>query len=199
MMSDTWLTPRYVIEALGPFDLDPCAATTRPWPTAAVHYTKAIDGLSQPWEGRVWLNPPYGRHVGDWLERLAGHGQGTALVFARTETRPWMQHVWQRASSVLFLYGRLKFCREDGVAFKGAGAPSALVSYGAADAERLRDCGLSGMWVPLYSPPVECQQWLPQWKWEDSRRDVRLIPGGLPEPPKGFQWQPMPIERDETK
>lgn len=52
--SDIWLTPRHIIEALGPFDLDPCAAPSpRPWPTAAVHYdiTQGEDGLMLPWGG----------------------------------------------------------------------------------------------------------------------------------------------------
>ena len=36
---DEWLTPPYVIEALGSFDLDPCSPIKRPWPTAKEHYT----------------------------------------------------------------------------------------------------------------------------------------------------------------
>jgi hypothetical protein len=54
------LTPRFVIDALGPFDLDPCPPKERPWDTARRHFTEADDGLSRPWKGRVWLNPPYG-------------------------------------------------------------------------------------------------------------------------------------------
>jgi hypothetical protein len=165
MLSDTWLTPWHVIEDLGPFDLDPCASVVRPWPTAAKHYTKEDDGLSQRWEGRVWLNPPYGRYTSDWLERLAQHGKGTALIFARTETIAWRDHVWTKASSVLFLFGRLRFCREDGKGVKGAGAPSALVSYGASDAETLRTSRLGGAWVPLQQlTDIPQQRWLPQWR-----------------------------------
>src|SRR3954447_20073031 len=86
--SDEWLTPPDLLAALGRFDLDPCAPTTRPWDTAAAHYTIEDDGLRQPWTGRVWLTPPYA-NAGKWLHRLADHGHGTALIFARTETALW--------------------------------------------------------------------------------------------------------------
>lgn len=110
MITDTWLTPPGIISALGPFDLDPCAAPDpKPWPTATTHYTLPTDGLAQRWFGRVWLNPPYSREAVKWLQRLADHGVGTALVFARTETSWFVETVWRRASAVLFLHGRLHF------------------------------------------------------------------------------------------
>src|ERR1700734_155167 len=149
MISDTWLTPPEIIAALGPFDLDPCAAPQpRPWPTAARHITWPDNGLTARWHGRVWLNPPYGDKTGTWLGRLARHGRGTALVFARTETTWFVEAVWQQASAGLFLHGRLHFHRPDGSrAADNSGAPSVLVAYGDYDADRLRDCGLSGTFV----------------------------------------------------
>ena len=33
--SEVWITPPWILRALGPFDLDPCAADQQPWPTAA--------------------------------------------------------------------------------------------------------------------------------------------------------------------
>ncbi|WP_223160903.1 phage N-6-adenine-methyltransferase [Salinicola aestuarinus] len=86
MQKDEWLTPPSILEALGSFDLDPCSPVERPWDTASEHLTLHDDGLSAAWRGRVWLNPPYGRETGLWLEKLAEHGDGIALVFARTET-----------------------------------------------------------------------------------------------------------------
>ena len=77
-----WLTPPHILKALGEFDLDPCASLDRPWDTARNHYTVEDNGLVQPWEGRVWLNPPYGAGMDLWLNRLANHpGGGIALVF----------------------------------------------------------------------------------------------------------------------
>ena len=59
--SHVWLTPPAIIEPLGPFDLDPCAAPSpRPWPTAARHIELPEDGLTAEWHGRVWCNPPFG-------------------------------------------------------------------------------------------------------------------------------------------
>lgn len=132
---DEWLTPPDLIEKLGPFDLDPCAPINRPWDTAAKHYTIADDGLAQPWEGLIWCNPPYAC-ADRWLARMADHANGIALLFARTETALWHVHVWPHATSVLFLKGRLHFHHVTGARAKAnAGAPSALISYGA-DAHR---------------------------------------------------------------
>ncbi|MFI8977259.1 DNA N-6-adenine-methyltransferase [Nocardia asteroides] len=151
MKSDTWLTPPQILDALGPFDLDPCAAPPpRPWSTASHHISAPDDGLTQPWAGRVWLNPPYSRQAVTWLARLAEHGSGTALVFARTETRWFVDTVWSQASAMLFLHGRLHFHHRDGTrAAANAGAPSVLVAYGAADAAVLASAPLAGTFVDL--------------------------------------------------
>lgn len=150
--TDEWLTPPEIIEALGPFDLDPCSPRERPWPTAACHYTRDDDGLAQPWSGFVWLNPPFGPEAGRWLARLAEHGDGIGLVPARTETRWFVDAVWQRASALLFLHGRPHFHRLDGSrAPFNSGAPIVLVAYGERAASRLRGCGLPGSYVALAS------------------------------------------------
>ena len=65
---DEWLTPPEIIKALGEFDLDPCSPVNRPWDTAKKHFTKFDDGLNKEWDGRVWVNPPYGRETFKWLE-----------------------------------------------------------------------------------------------------------------------------------
>ena len=126
---DEWLTPPSILWSLGPFDLDPCAPRERSWPTATPHFSINDDGLSHDWFGRVWLNPPYSKTT-QWLERLADHGNGIALVFARTETRWFFTHVWQRASAVFFFKGRIAFYHSSGAVGGSAGAPSCLVAYG---------------------------------------------------------------------
>jgi hypothetical protein len=147
---DEWLTPPRIIEALGPFDLDPCAPIVRPWPTAAEHYTIVDNGLRLTWRGRVWLNPPYGKETGKWLGRLAEHRDGIALIFARTETEDWFTHVWAKASAVFFLRGRLRFHHVNGAPGRyTGGAPSALIAYGDYNAGRLRVSGLKGKFVEL--------------------------------------------------
>lgn len=128
--NDEWLTPLKIIKALGEFDLDPASPINRPWDTANKHYTKLDDGLSKDWEGRVWLNPPYGEVTFKWLHRLADHGNGIALIYARTETIGFFREVWDRADAIFFFKGRLKFYTVKGEQGSSAGAPSCLVLYG---------------------------------------------------------------------
>lgn len=150
MESEVCLTPPGIIEELGPFDLDPCSPVDRPWDTAAKHYNVFDDGLAQQWEGSVWMNPPYGQVTALWLEKLANHGDGIALVFARTETRMFFDWVWPYASALLFIQGRLHFHHPDGSRAKAnGGAPSVLVAYGDDAAQRLINCGIPGAIVNL--------------------------------------------------
>ena len=148
--TDVWLTPPYIIEALGEFDLDPSSPIHRHWNTAKKHYTIIDDGLKQEWFGRVWCNPPYGRECVKWLKKCAEHGNSMTLIFARTETRMFFDEVWDKASAILFLKGRLKFYNTEGIQAKAsAGAPSVLIAYGDNNAEILRDCNLEGKFIDL--------------------------------------------------
>ena len=133
------ITPRWIIEVLGPFDLDPAAADPRPWDCAAVNYTERDDGLRQPWFGRPFLNPPFDRYVVPlWIRKLARHGCGTALLHARTET-DWFEPIWESATAILFMADRLSFFRPDGTRQPAnCGAPPVLVAFGSNDAERLK-------------------------------------------------------------
>lgn len=130
--TDEWHTPPEVFEALRiNFGLDPAApAGGVPWIPARRHFSRADDGLAQPWAGRVWLNPPYGREIGKWLARLAAHGDGLALVFPRTDTA-WFQEATRTATAACFIAGRLRFIGPDGErARAGAGAGSLLLAWG---------------------------------------------------------------------
>lgn len=156
--SGTWLTPGWILDPLGEFDLDPCAAPDPGlWPTARQHYFPPTDGLAMPWWGRVWLNPPYGREAWKWLRKLADHGHGTALIPARTDTEGFHEHVWRRATGILFLRGRVKFHYPDGIqASANSGAPSCLIAYGGIDYTRLLMC--SGSWLPGQCVNLEAQR-----------------------------------------
>lgn len=159
--NDEWLTPPTIIQALGKFDLDPCAPSDerRPWDTAAHHYSVEQDGLQQDWFGRVWMNPPYGRATGKWLTKLADYGNGIALIFARTDTEMFFSQVWARATAVLFLRGRLHFHYVDGrKATANAGAPSCLVAYGTRNAASLRTSGIPGKLIWLQAVGDVCWQ-----------------------------------------
>lgn len=149
---EEWYTPPHILAALGPFDLDPCFSPpsgARPWDTAASHFSKEQNGLLQPWHGRAFCNPPYGRAAYAWLRKCAEHGNAIALVFARTEIAIWQDIVFPTASGILFLAGRLKFI--DGATLEpsvnSSPAGSALIAWGANNLEALRTCGLEGSLV----------------------------------------------------
>lgn len=131
MKNDEWLTPPHILKALGSFDLDPCAPVVRPWNMAAEHFTVRENGLLKTWFGRVWLNPPFGNQAIKWLRRLVAHGDGIALLPARTETRMFYEAVWNIADAVLFIKGRPSFHYVSGAkAIFSTGAPICLIAYG---------------------------------------------------------------------
>lgn len=149
MKNDEWLTPPEILRALGEFDLDPCAPVVRPWNTARWHYSVEDDGLSQEWRGRVWCNPPFGRQAAKWLRRMADHGNGIALIPARTETEMFYECVWPAAEAILFVKGRPHFHRVDGSrANFNSGAPICLIAYGAENHSALVESQL-GVVLPI--------------------------------------------------
>lgn len=144
--TQTWITPKAIIDALGPFDLDPAAADPRPWDCAEENWPNG--GLEYKWRGRVWLNPPFHRYeVAKWIRKLADHGHGTALLHARTEAE-WFEPVWEKASAILFLADRLYFHYPDGRrAGANSGAPACLVAFGDEDSDALRLSAVEGYLV----------------------------------------------------
>ena len=148
-----WLTPPSILGRLGAFDLDPCCPKIMPWPTATRMICVPQDGLAADWDGRVWLNPPFGNAARPWAERLAKHGNGIALLPARTETRLWQEFVFGKASGVLFLAGRPHFYGPDGTRGPhNCGAPIALVAYGVRNLLALSASGLAGYLVDVSGP-----------------------------------------------
>ncbi len=145
--NDTWLTPRWILEQLGEFDLDPCAAQCYPEWTGASHvltpnHNNGRGGLSHAWEGRVFLNPPFS-DIAPWVEKMAAHGDGIALLPAGHETEAWARFVWGKASAILLLRGRVRFTGPDGATTRGRPrCPVALVSYDPQKSTTAR-----GVWV----------------------------------------------------
>tara|TARA_R110001599_G_scaffold171353_1_gene362414 strand:+ start:435294 stop:435791 length:498 start_codon:yes stop_codon:yes gene_type:complete len=143
MKNDEWLTPPEILDHLGVFDLDPCSPVDRPWSTAKNHLSIKDDGLSTEWGGRVWLNPPFGREAIKWLRKMAAHGDGIALIPARTETAMFYETIWAKADAILFIKGRPHFHYVDGKrASFNSGAPICLVAYGKKNSEVLKNSGL---------------------------------------------------------
>lgn len=146
----TWLTPIELIKSLGDFDLDPCTPEIMPWETAKKRYTEKDNGLIQPWEGRVWLNPPYGKLMPYFLKKMADHGNGIALTFNRSETDQFFKYVWNHAHGILFKKGRIHFLNSDGVKVgNGSGCGSVFIAYGKENADILEKCDIEGKFIRL--------------------------------------------------
>lgn len=161
--TDTWLTPKYITDDLGPFDLDPCTIQDRPWDIATKNLTIVEDGLETPWdpEDFVWCNPPYGKQTWKWMEKLSNHpGGGLALIYARTEVKGFIEHVWHKADLILFLDKRPKFCKADGTEGKSnGGAPSVIVAYGETAMDRLGASKLGGALVMSWMSRESNSKW----------------------------------------
>lgn len=129
--TDKWATPIDFFNTLDEefhFTLDPCCL-----PSSAKcdnYYTEEDDGLSQPWHGRVFMNPPYGRVIGHWIKKASDEvACGNAeivvcLLPARTDTRWFHDYIYNKAET-RFIKGRLKF----GGAKNSAPFPSMVVIF----------------------------------------------------------------------
>lgn len=115
------------------------------FPTALKHYGPDVDGLSQTWVGRVWLNPPFS-NARPWVQRLIEHGNGIALVFFRSDA-VWFQHAARAASGLFMLKGRTSFTRPGG-RLSRCPLGCALLAFGAHNAVALRKLPLTlGMFL----------------------------------------------------
>lgn len=127
--SAEWETPQDLFDRLDAafrFTLDVCATAQNA--KCFAYFDKAHDGLGRSWaKERCWMNPPYGREIGRWVQKAAEEAEKGALVVAllpaRTDTRWWQE--WAMRGDIHFIKGRLKF----GGAKAGAPFPSAIVVF----------------------------------------------------------------------
>jgi len=144
-----WLTPPELVRLLGEFDLDPCTPVNPPFTHAKVNYNINDNGLKKEWFGRVYMNPPYGKGMELWIEKLKIHKNGIALIFARTETKCFFNHIWDDADAVLFVKGRIKFYDIHGLQKGTPGAPSIFIAYGKENAMILEESKIEGKFIRL--------------------------------------------------
>lgn len=147
---DTWLTPRWILDQLGYFDLDPCAAElSREW-VCKKSFSVSDDGLRRGWSGRVFMNPPFS-NTGPWLRRHADHANGISLVPASVESQVWREIVWKRADSILLLHGRTRFCNPDGSSTTGRPLRSVcLIAWTPDDGAVLEATTLAGVLIEAW-------------------------------------------------
>jgi len=115
--SSEWETPQWLFDMLNrayKFTLDPCCRNENA--KCEKYYTEEDDGLSKNWEGEtVFMNPPYGRKIGDWLKKAyeeckKNYTRVVCLVPARTDTAWWHDYV-MKSKLVMLVRGRLKFVK----------------------------------------------------------------------------------------
>lgn len=111
--TDMWETPQELFNELDRefhFTLDVCAVKENA--KCKKFYSPEQDGLLQPWTGRVWCNPPYGRQIGKWVRRaLFSSAAGATVVMllpARTDTKWFHEYIYHKAE-IRFIRGRIKF------------------------------------------------------------------------------------------
>lgn len=149
-----WYTPPEIIGKLGVFDLDPCAAPVylRPFPTAKFMNTRADgDGLRMNWHGRVWLNPPYGRGMDLWLQKLAEHGNGIALINHAPDSKLWHETIYPSATGIFVYKGRIKFLQLGSNNKKSPNIGNAFVCYGKNNVISMIQSGIPGAMLSVYS------------------------------------------------
>ena len=156
-----WYTPIEIISSLGKFDLDPATSieAIKQNKSAPNYYTKDDNGLVKGWFGRVWLNPPYQNpDIKLFMQKMADHNNGIALVFNRCDSTWFQDYVLGRADSILFLRKRIRFNRMDGTVGDSPGAGSVLIAYGSENTDILSKSGLKGKLVRLENIPVSSMQ-----------------------------------------
>lgn len=142
--TDEWETPQDLFDELNKefhFTLDVCSdgKNYKCLPT----YTKLTDAFSKPWNfdscgGWKWMNPPYGREIGKWIEQASKYGKTVCLLPARTDTKWFHNYIYGKAE-IRFIKGRLKF----GGHKNSAPFPSMVVVFASQEIERQKQIVLS--------------------------------------------------------
>lgn len=163
--NDILQTPRYITDALGPFDLDPCAGES----TTIAHTNwwigRSEDGLIRPWFGFVWCNPPFSKKE-IWAELTVKHNNGI-LILPERGSAPWFGPLAMQVGSYFVSGKKIDFV--GGSSSNNIG--SVLFPLGKEAVSRIENSGLPGHWV--------------QVKWFRTRNKVQKTPptNTVPEEP----------------
>jgi len=145
---NTWFTPKYFIDCLGPFDLDPCTVSFRPFNTAKKHIEHDLGncGLKTQWIGNVWLNPPYGKEISPFIDKFIEHKKGIMLIFARMDNVN-VQKLIKSGSTLFLLRKRILFINKNHQKSSNAGTGSMLVFYDSDYIEKIKNSNLEGVFI----------------------------------------------------
>ena len=121
--SDAWYTPAWVFEGMGiEFDLDVASpAEPPPWIPAKRAFTVADDGLTMPWVGVVWCNPPYSNPA-PWCRKWAEHEPGGCILLRADLSTSGIHAALSTSSTIYAPAKRLQFVN-------GSGGPTGSVAF----------------------------------------------------------------------
>ena len=139
--SDERFTPQWVFDGLGlMFDLDPASPVGGGDCVPARHkFTRLEDGLRQPWEGLLWLNPPFSEAT-SWADRFRHHGYGIFLGPV-ANARWWLELI--RKADLIWHCRDFAFSHPTH-AGRRSSMPLALVAYGLPAVAALERLACSG-------------------------------------------------------
>ena len=141
--NDYLRTPQYILDALGQFDLDPCAGFNTALANNNYAIDQGIDGLKEKWSGLVWCNPPFSQKE-IWIEKMISHGKGI-LILPERGSAPWFGPLANSCGHYFVLGEKVDFL--DGKSSNNLG--SCLFPFGDEALQRVISSGLSGHLVKV--------------------------------------------------
>ena len=148
--TDTWITPKWIIDKIGVSDLDPCGFLkdgVEIVKTADNYYTEKDNGLIQDWfkYDSVFVNFPYSDSR-SWLKKCSeeflkkkASSNIIVLCFVRCETQSWQNYVKNYATGINLINKRISFLDSNGIKKTNGNAPSCLIAYGDKAFERIKN------------------------------------------------------------
>jgi site-specific DNA-methyltransferase (adenine-specific) len=129
--TEEWGTPLDLYKKLDEefhFETDPCTTKDNPL-NCNTFYTKEENGLDKPWINNTFINPPYGKHIGEWVKEARArqigfydywkqrhHKDIVMLLPVRTDVKWFHDYIWYLPENtargyieIRFIKGRLKF------------------------------------------------------------------------------------------
>jgi hypothetical protein len=141
--NDTLQTPQYVIDALGDFDLDPCAGEFTAIGETNWWDGRGEDGLAKEWFGRVYCNPPFSQKQ-KWIEKMINHGNGV-LILPERGSAPWFGPLAKAAGCYFVMGKKINFV--GGPSSNNIG--SVLFPFGQTSINEIAASGLPGHFVEV--------------------------------------------------
>jgi phage N-6-adenine-methyltransferase len=138
LTSDDYYTPQWLFDQMGiEFDLDVASPPHNTCVPCKRYYTRKDDGLTQPWYGNVWMNPPFSKPR-PWVDKFMQHANGVALL--PVSKSQWFYDVWQSQAAITYINYNFRFIDPKG-SNGSIFMPIVLIAYGKQNIEAIRTVG----------------------------------------------------------